>query len=104
LGGAIAEMLKAQGHTGFKVKAGGVPLAEDMKRMALVREVIGADKHFMVDVNCGWDLATAVEGARLLEPLRPRWLEEPALGRRPPGAQASSRRRRGFRSPPARAS
>jgi L-alanine-DL-glutamate epimerase-like enolase superfamily enzyme len=31
----------------------------------------------MVDVNRGWDLATAIEGARLLEPLRPRWLEEP---------------------------
>ena len=71
------QMLKAQGHTGFKAKAGGVPLAEDMERMALVREVIGADNHFMVDVNRGWDLATAVEGARLLEPLRPRWLEEP---------------------------
>jgi D-galactarolactone cycloisomerase len=71
------QMLKAQGHTGFKAKAGGVPLAEDMERMALVREIIGADKHFMVDVNRGWDLATAIEGARLLEPLRPRWLEEP---------------------------
>ncbi len=71
------QMLKAQGHQGFKAKAGGVPLAEDMERMALVREVIGADKDFMVDVNRGWDLATAIEGARLLEPLRPRWLEEP---------------------------
>jgi L-alanine-DL-glutamate epimerase-like enolase superfamily enzyme len=71
------QMLKAQGHTGFKAKAGGVSLAEDMERLALVREVIGADKDLMVDVNRGWDLATAIEGARLLEPLRPRWLEEP---------------------------
>jgi L-alanine-DL-glutamate epimerase-like enolase superfamily enzyme len=39
--------------------------------------VIGPDKDLMVDVNRGWDLATAIEGARLLEPLRPRWLEEP---------------------------
>jgi D-galactarolactone cycloisomerase len=31
----------------------------------------------MIDVNRGWDLATAIEGARLLEPLQPRWLEEP---------------------------
>ena len=71
------QMLKAQGHTGFKAKAGGVPLREDMERLALVREVIGNDKDLMVDVNRGWDLATAIEGARLLEPLRPRWLEEP---------------------------
>ncbi|MGH8679877.1 MAG: mandelate racemase/muconate lactonizing enzyme family protein [Burkholderiales bacterium] len=70
-------MLKAQGHTGFKAKAGGVPLAEDIERLAVVREAIGNDKDLMIDVNRGWDLATAIEGARLLEPLRPRWLEEP---------------------------
>jgi L-alanine-DL-glutamate epimerase-like enolase superfamily enzyme len=71
------QMLKAQGHTGFKAKAGGAPLGEDIERLALVREVIGADKDLMVDVNRGWDLATAIEGARLMEPLNPRWLEEP---------------------------
>jgi L-alanine-DL-glutamate epimerase-like enolase superfamily enzyme len=71
------EMLKAQGHTGFKAKAGGLSLAEDMERLALVREIIGDDKNLMVDVNRAWDLPTAIEAARLLEPLRPRWLEEP---------------------------
>jgi D-galactarolactone cycloisomerase len=71
------QMLKSQGHTGFKAKAGGVPLAEDIERLALVREVIGPDRDLMVDVNRGWDLPTAIEGARLLEPLAPRWLEEP---------------------------
>ena len=71
------EMLKAQGHTGFKGKVGGAPLAEDIERMALVREVIGPERDLMIDVNRGWDLPTAVEGARLLEPLKPRWLEEP---------------------------
>jgi D-galactarolactone cycloisomerase len=71
------QMLKAQGHTGFKAKAGGLPLAEDLPRIELVREVIGDDRDLMVDVNRGWDLATAIEGARLLEPLAPRWLEEP---------------------------
>ena len=71
------QMLKAQGHTGFKAKAGGLPLAQDVERVALVREVIGSERDLMVDVNRGWDLATAIEGARLLERLRPRWLEEP---------------------------
>ena len=70
-------MLKAQGHQGFKAKAGGLPLGEDLERLALVREIIGDDRDLMVDVNRGWDLATAIDGARLLEPLRPRWLEEP---------------------------
>ena len=71
------QMLKAQGHTGFKAKAGGLPLAQDIRRLEIVREVIGESNDLMVDVNRGWDLATAIEGARLLEPLKPRWLEEP---------------------------
>ena len=71
------QMLKGQGHTGFKAKAGGLPLAEDLERLELVREVIGDENDLMVDVNRGWDLPTAIEGAKLLEPLNPRWLEEP---------------------------
>ncbi|HWI80745.1 mandelate racemase/muconate lactonizing enzyme family protein [Ramlibacter sp.] len=71
------QMLVAQGHTGFKAKAGGLPLAQDIERMALMREVIGDRAQFMVDPNRAWDLATAIEAARLLEPLNPRWLEEP---------------------------
>jgi D-galactarolactone cycloisomerase len=70
-------MLKEQGHTGFKVKAGGLPLGEDIERMAVMRQAIGSEALFMVDPNRAWDLATAIEGARLLEPLNPRWLEEP---------------------------
>jgi D-galactarolactone cycloisomerase len=57
------QMLKAQGHTGFKGKVGGLPLEEDIERMALVREVIGDDRDLMVDVNRAWDLETAI-GAR----------------------------------------
>jgi L-alanine-DL-glutamate epimerase-like enolase superfamily enzyme len=71
------QKLKAQGHTGFKAKAGGLTLAEDMKRLEVVRDVIGSANDLMIDVNRAWDLATATEAVELLEPLRPRWLEEP---------------------------
>ena len=70
-------MLKEQGHRGFKAKAGGDTLAADMERMALVREVIGDDRELMIDINRGWDLDTAIQGAALLAELKPRWLEEP---------------------------
>ena len=70
-------MLVDQGHRGFKAKVGGVSLAEDMDRVATVREIIGDETDLMIDVNRGWDLATAIEGARLLEAFKPRWLEEP---------------------------
>src|SRR5262245_6650761 len=41
------QKLKAQGHRGFKAKAGGVPLADDIKRIELVREVMGNDRALM---------------------------------------------------------
>lgn len=71
------EMLREQGHRAFKAKIGGASLAEDMARLRVIREVIGEDAQLMVDVNSAWDLPTAVEGARLLQEVRPRWLEEP---------------------------
>jgi len=71
------QMLVAQGHKGFKGKVGGLSLNEDIARMEIVREIIGPDKDLMIDVNRAWDLKTAIEGARLLEPLQPVWLEEP---------------------------
>jgi len=71
------QMLVEQGHKGFKGKVGGLSLNEDIARMEIVREIIGPDKDLMIDVNRAWDLKTAIEGARLLEPLKPVWLEEP---------------------------
>lgn len=71
------EMLVGQGHKGFKGKVGGLDLAQDIARMEIVRDVIGPDADLMIDVNRAWDLKTAIEGARLLEPLQPVWLEEP---------------------------
>ena len=71
------QKLKGQSHTGFKVKVGGLTLAEDMKRLEVIRDAIGSDNDLMVDVNCAWDLATATEAIALLEPLKPRWLEGP---------------------------
>lgn len=65
-----------QGHTRFKAKVGGLSLGEDIERLEAIREVIG-DRDLMVDVNRAWDLRTATQAVRLLEPLKPRWLEEP---------------------------
>ena len=70
-------MLKAQGHRAFKAKIGGASLDEDMARLRVIREVIGDEDELMLDVNGAWDLPTAIEGARLLKEIRPRWLEEP---------------------------
>mgnify|MGYP001170566540 FL=1 len=71
------QMLVEQGHKGFKGKVGGLSLNEDIARMEIVREMIGPDNDLMIDVNRAWDIKTAIEGARLLKPLKPVWLEEP---------------------------
>ena len=71
------EMLHEQGHKAFKAKIGGASLEEDMARLRVIREVIGDEAELMLDVNSAWDLPTAIEGARLLTEIRPRWLEEP---------------------------
>ncbi|MDE0331461.1 MAG: mandelate racemase/muconate lactonizing enzyme family protein [Nitrospinae bacterium] len=71
------EMLREQGHRAFKAKIGGASLEEDMERLCVIREVIGDEAELMLDVNSAWDLPTAIEGARLLTEIRPRWLEEP---------------------------
>jgi len=71
------QMLVGQGHRSFKAKVAGVPLAEDMRRLEVVREVIGDEAELMVDANRGWSLEEAIEAAAAMLPLAPRWLEEP---------------------------
>jgi L-alanine-DL-glutamate epimerase-like enolase superfamily enzyme len=71
------QMLKAQGHRAFKAKIGGLDLEQDMERLHIIREVIGDDAELMIDVNCGWDLPTALAAVKRLPEVNPRWLEEP---------------------------
>jgi L-alanine-DL-glutamate epimerase-like enolase superfamily enzyme len=71
------QMLKSQGHRAFKAKIGALSLEQDMERLHVVRDVIGADAELMIDVNCGWDLPTALAAVNRLPEVNPRWLEEP---------------------------
>ena len=54
-----------------------VSLAQDIKRVAAVREAIGPDIRLAVDANGAWDVATAVKMARAMEPYDIYWYEEP---------------------------
>ena len=65
------------GYEAIKLKIGHVSLADDYERVRAVRDAVGAGVDIMVDVNEGWDVDTAIQGARMLEPLNIRWLEEP---------------------------
>ena len=65
------------GYEAIKLKIGHVSLTEDYERVRSVRDAVGPEIDLMVDANEGWDVDTAIKGARMLEPLNIRWLEEP---------------------------
>ena len=65
------------GYEVVKMKIGGAPLAEDLRRIEAVLEVIGGDgSRLAVDVNGRFDLDTALEYARALDPYNLFWYEE----------------------------
>ena len=66
----------AEGFTHFKLKV-GADQADDVRRVAIVREEIGASRSLMVDANQRWDVAQAIEWTRALASFKPLWIEEP---------------------------
>ena len=66
----------AEGWTHFKIKV-GASLADDVRRLRIVREEIGPDRHLMVDANQRWDVPDAIEWMKHLVPFDPLWIEEP---------------------------
>lgn len=70
------EELVAEGFTTIKVKV-GTDLNADVERVRIVREVIGDEREIVIDANCGYDAATAIEAARQMEPSRVAVFEQP---------------------------
>jgi L-alanine-DL-glutamate epimerase-like enolase superfamily enzyme len=64
------------GFTVVKMKIGGEPLAEDLRRIEAVLEVVGDGRNLAVDANGRFDLATAIRYARALAPYGLFWYEE----------------------------
>ena len=67
---------QAMGYTTVKMKIGGAPLAEDVRRIEAVLEVVGRGEHLAVDANGRFDLETALAYAEALTPYGLRWYEE----------------------------
>ena len=64
------------GYTMVKMKVGGLPLDEDLRRLQAVLEVIG-DGELAVDANCKFERAEALRYAKALSAFKLRWFEEP---------------------------
>lgn len=67
------------GVKSVKMKIGAASMAEDVKRVKAVREVIGDDINLMLDANCAYYAYEAIEMSRRVEEFHPYWFEEPVM-------------------------
>jgi len=68
-----------RGLNGVKIKIGQPTLAEDISRIAAVRDLIGPDIAFMVDANYSMTEAQAITAANAFKPFDLLWFEEPII-------------------------
>ena len=67
----------ALGYSVVKMKIGGAPLSEDLRRIESVLKILKTPDQLAVDANGRFDLDRAVAYARALAPYGLRWYEEP---------------------------
>jgi D(-)-tartrate dehydratase len=65
------------GYSVVKMKIGGADLAEDLRRIEYVLNLVGEGKRLAVDANGRFDLPTAVACGEAMEGFGLRWYEEP---------------------------
>src|ERR671917_607520 len=66
-----------RGYDTVKMKIGGVPLEDDLRRIEAVLEVVGEGKRLAVDVNGRFDLDPGLAYGRAMTDYGLRWYEEP---------------------------
>jgi D-galactarolactone cycloisomerase len=72
LGGFVAK-----GYRAVKLKTGALSMRDEVTRIRAVREAIGPDVLFMLDMNAPYDVAGCVAFAKAVAPYDIFWLEEP---------------------------
>jgi L-alanine-DL-glutamate epimerase-like enolase superfamily enzyme len=65
------------GYTMVKMKVGGAPLTEDVRRVEAVKQVLGNAGELAVDANSKFTREEALAYAKALAPFELRWFEEP---------------------------
>lgn len=64
------------GFTAFKLKVGR-DLKDDIRRLEIVRNIIGWDNVLMVDANQVWEVNEAIDWMTKLKKFKITWIEEP---------------------------
>lgn len=76
---ALQDEMKSYRDRGYRVvkmKVGGVPLAEDLRRIEAVIKIVGDGQNLCVDVNGRFDIATAIAFGKAIRPYNLFWYEE----------------------------
>ncbi len=64
------------GYSVVKIKIGGAPLADDLRRIETILKIVKSGNQLAVDANGRFDVETAIAYAHALEPYKLRWYEE----------------------------
>jgi len=72
----LAQQAVAEGFSHIKLKVGR-DLQDDIRRVRIAREVLGPDRHLMIDANQVWEVGQAVPWLEELIFARPWFIEEP---------------------------
>lgn len=74
------ERYLALGFSDYKMKFGGLPLPEDIARVAAAREALGPERRLALDINNGWrDVTEAMRAIAAVAEFDIWWVEEPFL-------------------------
>lgn len=76
---ALQDEMKSYRDRGYRVvkmKIGGAPLEEDLKRIEAVLKIVGDGQNLCVDVNGRFDIETAIEYGNAIRPYNLYWYEE----------------------------
>jgi L-fuconate dehydratase len=72
----LAQIAVDEGFKHFKLKVGADPQS-DLRRVRLLRQIIGPGRRLMLDANQVWGVDEAIAGIRALAECDPWWIEEP---------------------------
>ena len=70
--------LKEKGYKTFKIKIGPDP-KQDLKTVQMIREIIGDELDFRVDLNQAYSVSTAIRTLKEMEKFRLEMIEQPVL-------------------------
>jgi L-fuconate dehydratase len=72
----LASEAVAEGFTHIKMKVGR-DLDDDIRRLEIVRKIMGPDRFLMIDANQVWEVDQAIDWVKALSRFNPYFIEEP---------------------------